>query len=175
MTVKDYNENFIHNHDRAYCFLKNLSHAVDKCPDADEVAMQLRCIGWSEDNIKFIIKALSVYKDCVLANLEKPKTEHKSNIHPIKFVDDDFIVMDGARAVFYADEYLAYANRHNFNAKYTNPTSSDSVKVIKLFADAGFKVDFGVDKESTPDGVCTIEKIYVTFWHPKFNEVDTIE
>lgn len=175
MTVQEYNENFIPTYEGACCFIKNIDHAVAKCPDSDEVAMQLRCTGWNIGTENFITKALTVYKDLVLTNLEKSKTERKSNIRPIKFIDDDFIVMDGAKAVFYADEYLAYANRHNFNVKYTTPTSTDSVKVIKLFADAGFKVDFGVDKETTPDGVCTIEKIYVTFWHPKFNEIDTIE
>lgn len=106
--------------------------------------------------------------DCLEVGFDEPNIEEsidESEVIVI-LINNNTMVMDSAHCMFRYKAYAEYALNHNFNVKFTQTTSTDSVKIIKHFVDRGFSVEFGVDKEPTPDRVCVIENIYVLFKCP---------
>ena len=111
--------------------------------------------------------------DCIGVDFNRSKIDDGANDKPnkldiiVKLLDNNTLAMDSVHCIFRYESYANYALEHNYNIKFTQTTSTDSVKIIKYFNDRGFGVEFGVDKELTPDRVCTIETIYVMFINPK--------
>lgn len=57
MTVKEYNEKFYPQCNKAYSFVNCLDHAIQKSDD--NARMQLEVIGWDEDTKEFLLEAIS--------------------------------------------------------------------------------------------------------------------
>lgn len=107
--------------------------------------------------------------DCLDVAFNAPNVENSTDESEVIVIllNNDTMVMDSVHCIFRYKAYAEYALNHNFNVKFMQTTSTDSVKIIKHFVDKGFGIEFGVDKEITPDRVCTIDKIYVKFINPK--------
>lgn len=79
MTIKEYNTEFSPKVDKAYGFICNLEHAMQKTDTYKEAMKQLQCIGWSEELKETIHTALNLYKKSILKDevedeVEKEKT-----------------------------------------------------------------------------------------------------
>ena len=57
MTIKEYNEQFYPQCNKAYSFVSCLDHALQKSDD--NARMQLKVIGWDEDTKEFLLEAIS--------------------------------------------------------------------------------------------------------------------
>lgn len=62
LTIKEYNETVHKQTKNADVFIANLESAIDKSGYSAEVMKQLNCIGWSEDTLHVIRKALDTYR-----------------------------------------------------------------------------------------------------------------
>jgi len=56
MTVKEFNENFWPQYNKAVSFVNCMEHALQKSDD--NARMQMRVIGWNEDTKLFLLDAL---------------------------------------------------------------------------------------------------------------------
>lgn len=61
MTTPEYNKIFQPACNKAYCFVSNLEHALQKSDD--NARMQLECIGWDEETKQFLLDAIQMMKD----------------------------------------------------------------------------------------------------------------
>lgn len=75
MTIKEYNADFYPKYSSAYCALRNIPHAVEKCSNPKEVQHQLNCIGLNDEVIQFLCNALEVCNDNIKATLRFNSTE----------------------------------------------------------------------------------------------------
>lgn len=57
MTIKEYNEQFYPQCNKASSFVRCLDHALQKSDD--NARMQLKVIGWDEDTKEFLLEAIS--------------------------------------------------------------------------------------------------------------------
>lgn len=57
MTIKEYNEKFYPQYNKARSFVSCLDHALQKSDD--NARMQLAVIGWDEDTKEFLLEAIS--------------------------------------------------------------------------------------------------------------------
>ena len=120
-------------------------------------------VGAMDDRVRVI--------DYMYVAFDKPNIEDSTDESEVIviLINNNTMVMDSPHTIFRYKAYAEYALKHNFNVKFTQTTSCDSVKIIKYFVDRGFSLEFGVDKEPTPDRVCVIESIYALLKCP--NEV----
>lgn len=77
MDIKEYNNEFLPSWEKAFFFLKNLEHALQKTEDYEGAMEQLRCIGWGEECRGFIFSALGFYYQGMLirAKASEPEIE----------------------------------------------------------------------------------------------------
>lgn len=61
MTVKEFNENFWPQYNKAVSFVNCMEHALQKSDD--NARMQMRVIGWDKDTQKFLLDALRRMED----------------------------------------------------------------------------------------------------------------
>lgn len=61
MTVKEFNEKFYPQCNKALSFVNCLDHALQKSDD--NARMQMRVIGWDEDTKKFLLDAIRRMED----------------------------------------------------------------------------------------------------------------
>lgn len=57
MTVKEYNEKFYPQYNKAFSFVNCMDHALQKSDD--NARMQMKVIGWDEDTKAFLLDAIS--------------------------------------------------------------------------------------------------------------------
>ena len=60
MTVKEFND-WHRKWDSAYCFVKNIDHAMYKA--GEKASIQMQCIGWSDEVKDTLIEALVALRD----------------------------------------------------------------------------------------------------------------
>lgn len=63
MTPIKYNTEFYPRYSGAYCAVRNMDHAVEKCTNPESMRYQLDCIGWSKELEEFLCDALACYRD----------------------------------------------------------------------------------------------------------------
>ena len=67
MTIKEYNEKFYPQCNKAWSFVHCLDHALQKSDD--NARMQLKVIGWDEDTKEFLLDAISRMQDAAKDSL----------------------------------------------------------------------------------------------------------
>lgn len=65
MTVEEYNKTFFGKYSAAYCAIKNLDHAIEKCNDPESMRTQLVCVGLNEETKEFLLEAIAHYRESV--------------------------------------------------------------------------------------------------------------
>ena len=61
MTIPEYNKIFYPAYNKAFCFVHNFEHALQKSDD--NARMQMECIGWDEETRQFLLDAIQMMKD----------------------------------------------------------------------------------------------------------------
>ena len=73
MTVKEFNENFWPQYNKAVSFVNCMEHALQKSDD--NARMQMRVIGWDKDTQKFLLDALRRMEDAARDSYRWSKSE----------------------------------------------------------------------------------------------------
>lgn len=92
--------------------------------------------------------------------------------YPIKMFDEETILIDN---IFAAKEAFEYAKKHNFNARFNETSSQDSIGIMKLFQDAGYSITLADEEMSAPDGTVLKPKIVAVFEKKEELEKITVE
>ena len=73
MTVKDYNEKFYPQYNKAVSFVSCMEHALQKSDD--NARMQMKVIGWDEETKAFLLDALRQIKDAAKVSYSWTQSE----------------------------------------------------------------------------------------------------